>query len=128
MVLVQDDLSRRERQVLSVLYELGSATAEQVRSKLVDELSNSAVRTMLRSLERKGHVRHRKDGPRFLFMPVVERTEARKSALNELLNVFFKGNPDQAFEALLDLKADKLKTKDYDRLAELIEAARRKES
>ena len=128
MVSAQDDLSRRERQVLHVLYELGSATAEQIRGALADELSNSAVRTMLRSLERKGHVRHEKDGPRFLFMPVVERSEARKGALQELLAVFFKGNPDQAFETLLDLKADELKPEDYDRMAELIETARRKES
>lgn len=124
----QNDLSRRERQVLQALYRLGEGSAEQIRSALEDSLSNSTVRTLLRALERKGHVVHRQEGPRFTFSPVVEPPVARKRALKELLNVFFVGSPADAFETLIDLNADELESEDYDRMAEMIERARRQRS
>ena len=126
MASANDDLSRRERQILNVLYEMGRATAEQVRTGMADALSNSAVRTMLRSLERKGHVRHEQDGPRYVFMPTVEPKTARRGALQQVLQVFFKDSTEQAFAALLDLKASDLTEDDYNRMAELIDQARRK--
>ncbi len=126
MASASDDLSRRERQIMNVLYGIGRATAEQVRTGMADALSNSAVRTMLRSLERKGHVKHEQDGPRYVFMPTVEARTARQGALQQVLQVFFKGSTEQAFAALLDLKASDLTEDDYNRMAELIDRARRK--
>ena len=76
------------------------SNAEEIRARLADELSNSAVRTMLRSLERKGHVRHEQDGPRYIFQPVLEAAKARRGALQEMLRVFFEGSTERAFAGL----------------------------
>ena len=114
-------LSRRERQIMDLLYQLGEATAAEVQERLPDPPSYSAVRAMLRILEEKGHVSHTEDGPRYVFTPVVARDTARKSAVSHLLRTFFDGSVEQAMTALLDATDRKLSSAEVERLAALIE-------
>ncbi len=118
-----DPLSRRERQIMDVIYARGQATAAEVVAALPDPPSYSAVRALLRILEHKGHLRHEEDGPRYVFLPTVSRDRARKSALRNLVRTFFDGSPAQAAAALID-QAD-LSDDDVARLAEMIERARK---
>ena len=118
-------LSRRERQIMEIVYELGRATAAEVRAHMPDPPSYSAVRAMLRILEDKGHLRHEQDGPRYVFLPTVPREEARETALRRLVRTFFGGSPEGAMAALLDLESDQLDDKALERLSELIEEAKR---
>jgi len=118
-------LSRRERQIMDVVYERGRATVAEVLARLPDPPSYSAVRALLRVLEEKGHLRHVQDGPRYVFLPTVPRERARRSALDHLLTTFFDGSAENAVAALLDLKATQLDEGDYERLAAMIERARR---
>jgi predicted transcriptional regulator len=118
-----DPLSRRERQIMDVIYAQGQATAAEVVAALPDPPSYSAVRALLRILEQKGHLRHQEDGPRYVFLPTVSRDRARKSALRNLVRTFFDGSPAQAAAALID-QAD-LSDDDAVRLAEIIEKARK---
>ncbi len=120
-------LSRRERQIMDVIYRRGRATAADVLAELPDPPSYSAVRAMLRVLEEKGHVRHEEQGARYVFLPVVPREKARRSALKQLVQTFFDGSTEQAVAALIDLSASKLSDQDLDRLAEFIEQARKLE-
>ncbi len=120
------NLSRRERQIMDIIYRRGKATAVHVRADLPDPPSYSAVRAMLRILEEKGHLRHEQQGPRYLFRPTVARDRARQSALRQLVSTFFEGSTEQAVAALLDLSAAKLSDADLDRLTGLIEQARKK--
>jgi predicted transcriptional regulator len=120
-------LSRRERQIMDVIYRLGRASAADVLAKLPDPPSYSAVRAMLRVLEEKGHVRHEEQGARYVFLPVVPREKARRSALKQLVQTFFDGSTEQAVAALIDVSASKLSDQDLDRLAQLIEQARKEE-
>lgn len=119
------ELSRRERQILDILYAQGKATAADVQGALPDPPSYSAVRALLRILEEKGHVRHEQDGPRYVYLPTVARENAKKSALRHLLQTFFDGSAEQAISALLDGSAARLSDKELDRLAHMIEQARR---
>ena len=121
----QPALSRRERQILDVLYARGRATAAEVREGLPDPPSYSAVRTLLRIIEEKGHVRHEADGARYVYMPTVSHGSAQRSAMRHVLDTFFKGSATQAIAALLDEGAGKLSERDFDRLAALIAEARR---
>ena len=121
----QSLLSRRERQIMDVIYRLGQATAQEVVDNLNDPPSYSAVRGLLRILEEKGHVKHRQDGPRYVYHPTVPREKARESALKQLVRTFFQDSPEEAVAALLGMSAAKLKDEDLDRLAELIERARK---
>ena len=121
-------LSRRERQVLDVLHRLGRATAAQVRTEMADPPSDSAVRTHLRILEEKGHVRHEQDGPRYVYSPTVPRDAAGRTALRHLLRTFFDGSPGRAVAALLDETADDLSETELDRLDVLIRRARAQDS
>jgi predicted transcriptional regulator len=114
-------LSRRERQIMDLLYQLGEATAAEIQERLPEPPSYSAVRAMLRILEDKGHARHHEDGPRYVYTPVVERDAARKSAVTHLLRTFFDGSIEQAMTALLDVTDRKLSSDEVDRLAALIE-------
>ena len=116
-------LSRRERQVLDVLHRFGRATAAEVRAALDDAPSDSAVRTHLRILEDKGHARHVQDGPRYVYLPTVAREKAGRGALRHLVRTFYGDAPVRAAAALLDDAA--LTDADLDRLADLIEQARR---
>lgn len=121
------DLSRRERQILDALFRLGRATAAQVRSELPDPPSYSAVRALLRILEEKGHIRHNQDGPRYVYMPVVARESAKRSALRHLVQTFFEGSATQAISALLDTSSSKLSDQDLERLSRVVEEARNRE-
>lgn len=118
------DLSRRERQIVDILYANGRATAAEVQAALPEPPSYSAVRAMLRILEDKGHVRHEQDGPRYVYVPTVARDNAKRSALRHVLQTFFDGSAEQAISALLDDRAAQLSDRELDRLAELIKQAR----
>ncbi|MDX2034920.1 MAG: BlaI/MecI/CopY family transcriptional regulator [Blastocatellia bacterium] len=117
-------LSRRERQIMDVIYSRGQATAAEVQEGLPDPPSYSAVRAMLRLLEEKGYVRHEQEGPRYVFKPVIAREKASKSALKQMLETFFDGSTEQAVAALLNLSKSKLSDEELDRLSKMIEAAR----
>jgi BlaI family transcriptional regulator, penicillinase repressor len=119
------DLSRRERQILDILYERGQATAADVQAALPEPPSYSAVRALLRILEEKGHVRHQQDGPRYVYLPTVARDNAKRSALRHMLKTFFDGSAEQAISALLDESSSKLSPAELDRLARLIDTARK---
>lgn len=119
------ELSRRERQIVDILYSQGRATAAEVQSALPDPPSYSAVRAMLRILEEKGHVRHEQDGPRYVYVPTVARDNAKRSALRHVLRTFFDGSAEQAISALLDDESSKLSQAELDRLARMISEARR---
>jgi len=121
----QRNLSRRERQIMDVIYELKEATATQVLDRLPSPPGYSAVRALLRVLEQKGHLSHRQDGPRYVFTPTLPRERARRSALRHLLKTFFDNSTEDAVAALLDISEDNLSTDDLQRLAELIEKAQR---
>jgi predicted transcriptional regulator len=118
-------LSRRERQIMEIVYEHGRATAAEVRAHMADPPSYSAVRAMLRILEEKGHLRHEQDGPRYAFLPTVPREEASETALRKLVRTFFGGSPEGAMAALLDLESDQLDEGALQRLSEMIEEARK---
>ena len=119
-----ESLSRREREIMDVIYRSGRATAAEVRERLPDPPSYSAVRALLRILEEKGHVRHEQDGPRYVYVPTVARETARRSALRQLLRTFFDDSPEQAVAALLDLESSRLGDAELERLAALIDQAK----
>ena len=121
------DLSRRERQIMGIVYEHGRATAAEVRERMPDPPSYSAVRAMLRILEDKGHLRHEQDGPRYVFLPTVPREEASEGALRRLVRTFFDGSTEGAMAALLDLEGDQLDEEALQRIAQRINEARREE-
>lgn len=118
-------LSRRERQIMDILYRLGSATAAEVKGNLPDAPSYSAVRALLRILEDKGHLKHAYDGPRYVYAPVVSRPVAQKSALKQMVKTFFDGSASNAVAALLDMSASDLSEKELSKLASLVEQAKR---
>ena len=115
-------LSRRERQIMDVVYQRGRATAAEVLDALPDPPSYSAVRALLRVLEEKGHLRHRRDGARYVFLPTVPRETARRSALARVVRTFFGGSTQAAVAALIDQSS--LSDTDLDRLRDLIDRAR----
>ena len=119
------DLSRRERQIMDILYELGSGTAADVRDRMPSPPSYSAVRAMLRILEDKGHLRHEQDGPRYVYLPTVPREKARRTALERVVRTFFNGSAERAMAALLDLRVEDLDEEALQRLAERIDDARK---
>jgi predicted transcriptional regulator len=116
-------LSRRERQIMDVIYRRGRATAAEVLEDIPDPPGYSAVRAMLRLLEEKGHVRHEQDGPRYVFLPIVNRDRARRSALTHVVRTFFDGSATEAVAALLN-DGGKLSDAELDRLSAMIEQAR----
>jgi predicted transcriptional regulator len=118
-------LSRRERQIIDILYRRGRATAADVMADLPGNPSYSTVRTQLRVLEAKGHVRHEDDGQRFVYSPAVPRGTVRRSALKHLVETFFDGSVEQTVAALLGADAARLSEEELERIAELIEKARK---
>ena len=118
------NLSRRERQIMDVIYREGQATATEVLAALPDPPGYSAVRAMLRVLENKGHLRHVPDGTRYVYRPTLARDRAGKPALENVLDTFFDGSTEKAVAALLDLSRSELSSQDLDRLSALIEEAR----
>ncbi len=117
-------LSRRERQIMDLLYQHGRLSAAEVHARLPEAPGYSAVRALLRVLEQKGHVRHQEEGLRYVFMPKVTREKAKRSALAHLVKTFFEGSAGQAAAALLDASAGELTAEELDRIAGLVEKAR----
>ncbi len=118
-------LSRRERQIMDILYQRGKASASDVRESMADAPGYSAVRAMLRVLEEKGHVRHVEEGLKYVYVPVVAREKAKRSAVKHVLDTFFAGSPEQIVAALLDVSSERLTREELDRMADLIEKAKR---
>jgi BlaI family penicillinase repressor len=118
-------LSRRERQIMDILYARGRLSATEILEALPDDPSNSTVRTILRVLERKGLVRHVEEGLRYLFLPVVPRSTARKSALQRVMRTFFDGSAKEAVAAFLDPGAFSLSKDDLDELSQMLAKARK---
>lgn len=119
------DLSRRERQIMDILYALGEASAGDVHAALPDAPSYSSVRTFLRILEDKGHLKHRTEGPRYVYAPTRSRRQASRSALQRLLQTFFDGSVSRAMTALLESSRERLTPEELDRLSDLIDEARK---
>ncbi len=121
----QKNLSRRERQIMDIIYQLGQATAAEVLENLPDPPSYSAVRAMLKILEDKGHLRHKQQGPRYVFLPRLSREKAKRSAVKHLLQTFFDGSAESAVATLLDVSRSDLSNADLDRLNSLISQAKK---
>ena len=121
----QKNLSRRERQIMDVIYELQEATVNQVQERLPSPPSYSAVRALLRVLEHKGHLSHRQYGPRYVYAPTLPRDRARRSALSHLLKTFFDNSTEDVVAALLDISEENLSEEDYHRLMELVRNAQK---
>jgi BlaI family penicillinase repressor len=121
-------LSRREREIMDILFSLGRASGLEIQERLADHPGYSGVRTILRILERKGHVRHVAEGLRYVYQPVVEREKARRSAIDRLVRTFFDGSVKAAAAAFLDPASAKLSKKDLDELEELIRRARKEKT
>jgi predicted transcriptional regulator len=119
------NLSRRERQIMDILYQRGKASATEVREAMEDAPGYSAVRAMLRVLEGKGHIRHQEEGLKYVYVPTVAREKAKRSVVQHLLNTFFNGSAEQAMAALLDVSASKLSAEELERMSEMIEKARK---
>jgi predicted transcriptional regulator len=118
-------LSRRERQIMDVLFRLGRATATQIKDALPGDPHLSTVRTQLRILERKGHVRHEEESLRYVYAPVLARGTARRSALRHLIETFFEGSTEQVVTALLGSAGTRLTDDELDRIADLVAKARK---
>jgi predicted transcriptional regulator len=118
------DLSRRERQIMEVVYRSGRATAGEVLEGLTDPPSYSAVRALLRILEGKGHLKHVLEDGRYVWLPTVPRDKARRSALQSLLQTFFEGSAEKAVAALITQSKSKLSDEELERLARLVADAR----
>jgi predicted transcriptional regulator len=116
-------LSRRERQIMDVLFRHGEGTVADVVAEMPDPPSYSAVRAMMRTLEEKGHVKHHEDGPRYVYRPTVARETARRSAIAHVVATFFDGSTEQAVAALLDGSAKSLSKEGRARLTALIKRA-----
>jgi|ERR1700674_3794217 len=112
-------LTRRERQIMDVLYKLERATVAEVLRKLADQTSYSTVRAQLRMLEEKGHVRHEEHGLRYVYVPTVPRDVARRSALRHLIETFFEGSAENLVATLLGGEISRISREELDRLARL---------
>jgi len=121
------DLSRRERQIMDIVYRRGSVTAAEVTADLPDPPTSTAVRTMLRILENKGHLTHEQDGVRYLYRAVVDRDKARESMIGHMIKTFFNGSAEQAMATLIDRAGSDLSDAELGRLAGMIEKARKRQ-
>jgi predicted transcriptional regulator len=119
-------LSRRERQIMDILYRAGRGTVADVRSGLPDPPSYSAVRAMLRILEEKGHVRHEHDAARYMFIPTIKRDAAKRSALRHAINTFFEGSASQVMAALVEMSGRGLDQDELARLRQVIDEAKKR--
>lgn len=120
-------LGSRERQIMEVVYALGRATVSEVRERLEDPPSYSAVRAMLGFLEDKGHLRHLQDGPRYVYLPVVSGDRARRSILQDVVRRLFDNSTEKAMTALLESSSARMSDAELRRLERLIASARRQE-
>jgi BlaI family penicillinase repressor len=123
----EQHFSRRERQIMDILHVKTSATAAEVRAALPDPPSYSAVRALLRILEAKGHVRHRQDGVRYVYLPRVSRQAASRSALKRVVSTFFRGSVTQAMAALLENADTELSDSELTKLQQIIKQARKED-
>jgi predicted transcriptional regulator len=121
----QDPLSRREREMMNIIFARGKATAVEVLEAMAEPPSYSAVRATLRVLEQKGHVRHEHDGARYVYKPTVNREKVRLSALDQLMTTFFDGSAETVVATLIERQKGKLSNEELDRLSMLIEQARK---
>ena len=119
-----DQLGRRERQIMDILFRLGSATASEVQDALPEAVSNSTVRGMLRLLASKGYVTHDQDGPRYVYSPVARPEKVSKSALRHLVSTFFNSSASSAIAALIDINEEPLTPAEYQRLLKKLRQAR----
>jgi predicted transcriptional regulator len=124
----QTALTRRERQIMDILYRRGRATASEVMDDLPGSPHYSTVRTQLRVLEEKGHVVHEEEGLRYVYAPSTPRRSARKSALRHLVDTFFDGSAEQVVAAVLGGEGARLSDEELDRIAELVEKAKKEGS
>jgi BlaI family penicillinase repressor len=120
-----ETLSRREREMMNIIFRTGKATASDVLDGMADPPSYSAVRATLRVLEQKGHLKHQHDGTRYVYIPTVNREKARQSALDQLLNTFFDGSAASVVATLLERSKDSISQDELDRLSTLIAEARK---
>ena len=120
-------LSRRERQIMDIIYRQGRASAGEIRAEMTDAPSYSTVRTLLRVLKDKGHVQQKSDGPRYVYSPTVSPRKAKRWALERLVSTFFSGSAEQAMATLLDMHSARLSRAELDRLQALIRTAKAKE-
>ena len=123
--MTEGGLSRRERQIMDILYQRGKSSASEVLEAMPDPPGYSAVRAMLRVLEEKGHVRHQAEGLKYVYVPTVARDKAKRSAVKHLLDTFFKDAPEQVVAALLDVSSTRLTRAELDRMAEMIERTKK---
>jgi predicted transcriptional regulator len=125
MLDFQHKLSRRENQIMEILYQRGKASAQDVRAAMPDAPTYSAVRALLRVLEDKGHIEHQNEGLKYVFSPVVKRDKAKRSAVKHLVDTFFRDAPEQVVAALLDVSAKRLSNEELDHMAAMIEKAKK---
>jgi len=121
------NLSRRERQIMDILYELGEATAQDVMQRLPDPPSYSAVRAMLRKLENKGHIQHKEVGAKYVFYPVVNHEQASRNAISRLVKTFYDGSAAQAVNALLGMSFEDISKEELEQIESMIAAAKERE-
>jgi len=121
----QKNLSRREREIMDIVYKMGRASVAQVLERMPAPPSYSAVRALLRVLEEKGHLTHIQEGPRYIYFPTLPREEARQNALKHVMQTFFDNSTEDAFAALLNISEGTLSETDFKRLLELIKKARK---
>ena len=120
-----DSLSSRERQIMDAVYRLGEATARDLETELPDSLANATIRTLLRILENKGHLRHREEGRTYVYFPARAKKHEAASALRRLLGVFYNGSVTEAFSGMLDVHDSDLSEEEWNELRQLIDAARK---
>jgi predicted transcriptional regulator len=120
-----DQLSRREREMMNIIFARGRATATEVMGGMAEPPSYSAVRATLRILEQKGHLKHQHDGTRYVYIPTVSREKLRNSALDQLLATFFEGSAANVVATLIERQKGKMSDEELDRVSQMIDAARK---
>jgi predicted transcriptional regulator len=123
--MTKPPLTRREREIMDILHRVRRATAHEVRDNLADPPSYSAVRALLRLLEERGHIKHVEEGQRYVYSPSAAPSEARRSALSQVVRTFFGGSVEQAVAALVDTSKPRLSQDELDRIAQVIDRARK---
>ena len=119
------ELSRRERQIMNIIYQNGQATAVEIREQLPDPPSYSTVRALLAVLEKKGHLKHKVKGPRYIYHPTLAREKIKHSALQNLMQTFFDNSTERVVAALMDISGSELSDEEFEKLTSLIEQARK---
>ena len=121
----QKNLSRRERQIMDIVYVMGKVSVAQVLERIPNPPSYSAIRALLKVLEKKGHLKHKQEGPRYIYFPTLPREKARQNALKHIMQTFFDDSTEDVVAALLNISEGSLSEIDYKRLSELIKKARK---